>query len=175
VHQLPQPDRGREPHGGDGEHLLPVPLPRRGGGPRDEPDRGCGEKCHKAPEKDIKYGSMTFTTRISSGRGTSRARTATSTRSRERRSEEGACFQCHNDEKRLARFTDIDFMHKQHVTTRRSTACIATSDQARREDEHRAAPFRLQRLPRAQAQYPEQIYQGIGARGVPNRPSRCSR
>jgi hypothetical protein len=29
------------------------------------------------------------------------------------------CFQCHNDEKRLSRFTDIDFMHKKHVTDKK--------------------------------------------------------
>jgi hypothetical protein len=91
------------------------------------PIGGCGEKCHKSPEKDIKFGSVTFNTRISSGRGTSRARTATSTRSRgrarRRRSGASSATTTRSASRASRTWTSCT---SSTSPTRKSTACTAT-------------------------------------------------
>ena len=137
------------------------------------PIGGCGDKCHKAPEKDIKFGTMTFNHKdfvgsrhvacqnchLDAVQGTGEAK-------KER------CFQCHNDEKRLSRFTDIDFMHKQHVTDKK-VDCMHCHEPIKHAVKTSMEPlhFDCSVCHERKHNIQKQIYQGIGARGVPNRPS----
>lgn len=137
------------------------------------PIGGCGEKCHQAPEKDIKFGTMTFNHKdfvgsrhvacknchLDAVQGSGEAK-------KER------CFQCHNDEKRLSRFTDIDFMHKQHVTDKK-VDCMHCHEPIKHAVKTSMEPlhFDCNVCHERKHNIQKQIYQGIGARGVPNRPS----
>jgi hypothetical protein len=82
------------------------------------------------------------------------------------------CFQCHNDEKRLSRFTDVDFMHKQHVTDKK-VDCMHCHEPILHAVKTSMEPLRFDCNVCHEHKHSiqKQLYQGIGARGVPNRPS----
>ncbi len=137
------------------------------------PIGGCGDKCHKAPEKDIKFGTMTFNHKDFVGSrhvGCQNCHLDAIQGSGEAKKER--CFQCHNDEKRLSRFTDIDFMHKKHVTDKK-VDCMHCHEAIKHAVKTSMEPlhFDCSVCHERKHNIQKQIYQGIGARGVPNRPS----
>src|SRR5512134_1854160 len=106
------------------------------------PIGGCGEKCHQAPEKDIKFGSMTFNHKDFVG------------------SRHVACQNCHLDAVQGAGEAKKDRCIQCHKPIRHA---VKTSMEPLRFD----CDVCHERKHNIQ----KQLYQGIGARGVPNRPS----
>ncbi|HWS15376.1 MAG TPA: NapC/NirT family cytochrome c [Candidatus Methylomirabilis sp.] len=137
------------------------------------PIGGCGDKCHKAPEKDIKFGTMTFNHKDFVGsRHVACQNCHLDAIQGSGEAKKERCFQCHNDEKRLSRFTDIDFMHKQHVTDKK-VDCMHCHEAIKHAVKTSMEPlhFDCNVCHERKHNIQKQIYQGIGARGVPNRPS----
>jgi len=137
------------------------------------PIGGCGEKCHKAPEKDIKFGTMTFNHKDFVGsRHVACQNCHLDAIQGAGEAKKERCFQCHNDEKRLSRFTDIDFMHKQHVTDKK-VDCMHCHEAIKHAVKTSMEPLHFDCTVCHERKHnlQKQIYQGIGARGVPNRPS----
>jgi hypothetical protein len=137
------------------------------------PIGGCGDKCHKAPEKDIKFGTMTFNHKDFVGsRHVACQNCHLDAIQGSGEAKKERCFQCHNDEKRLSRFTDIDFMHKQHVTDKK-VDCMHCHEPIKHAVKTSVEPlhFDCSVCHERKHNIQKQIYQGIGARGVPNRPS----
>jgi hypothetical protein len=137
------------------------------------PIGGCGEKCHKAPDKDMKFGTRIFNHKDFVGsRHVACQNCHLDAIKGDGVAKKERCFQCHNDEKRLSRFTDIDFMHKQHVTDKK-VECMHCHEPILHAVRTSMEPlqFDCSVCHEHKHNIQKQLYQGIGARGVQNRPS----
>jgi len=82
------------------------------------------------------------------------------------------CLQCHNEPSRLARYADTDFMHRNHVTDHK-IECTHCHEEIRHAVKTTVEPLQYDCTVCHEKKHniQKQIYMGIGARGVPNRPS----
>jgi hypothetical protein len=138
----------------------------------ENPIGGCGN-CHGAPEGDIKVGESTFnhkdfvgTRRVACQNCHLEAIQGDGEAKKER------CFQCHNEPARLSRYTDIEFMHKNHVTDHK-IECTHCHEPILHAVKTTVEPLQYDCSTCHERKHniQKQIYMGIGARGVPNRPS----
>ncbi len=138
----------------------------------ENPIGGCGN-CHTAPEGDIRVGSTTFNHRDFVGqRHVACQNCHLEAIQGDGEAKKDRCVQCHNEPARLSRYVDTEFMHKNHVTDHK-IECTHCHEEIRHAVKTTLEPLQYdcsvchERKHNVQ----KQLYMGIGARNVPNRPS----
>ena len=138
----------------------------------ENPIGGCGN-CHWAPEGEIKIGETRFNHKEFVGeRHVACQNCHLEAIQGEGEAKKDRCFQCHNDPARLSHYTDIDFMHKNHVTDHKID-CTRCHEIIKHSVKTTVEPLQYDCSVCHERKHniQKQIYMGIGARGVPNRPS----
>lgn len=138
----------------------------------ENPIGGCGN-CHAAPEGEFKFGDVTFNHKDFVGaRHVACQNCHLDAIQGEGEAKKDRCTQCHNEPSRLARYTDIDFMHKNHVTDHK-IECTHCHEPIQHKVKTTVEPLQYDCSVCHERKHniQKQLYMGIGARGVPNRPS----
>jgi hypothetical protein len=141
-------------------------------GRAENPIGGCGN-CHGAPEGDIKIGEAKFNHKEFVGvRHVACQNCHLEAIQGEGEAKKDRCFQCHNEPARLSHYSDIDFMHKNHVTDHK-IECTHCHEEIRHAVKTTVEPLQYDCSVCHEKKHniQKQLYMGIGARGVPNRPS----
>lgn len=87
-----------------------------------KPVGGC-LSCHTLPARDFKLNGMTYNHKAYVGRGVSCMDCHLGVVSGDGAALKDRCFTCHNQPEKLARYTDIPFLHENHVT-KHHVACF---------------------------------------------------
>ena len=138
----------------------------------ESPIGGC-ENCHSAPEGDITMGAAKFNHKDFVGvRHVACQNCHLEAIQGEGEAKKDRCFRCHNEPSRLARYSDIDFMHLNHVTQHK-IECTHCHEQIKHAVKTAIEPLQYDCSVCHEKKHniQKQIYMGIGARGVPNKPS----
>jgi hypothetical protein len=141
-------------------------------GRSENPVGGCGN-CHGAPEGDIRIGDAKFNHKEFVGvRHVACQNCHLEAIQGAGEAKKDRCFQCHNEPSRLSHFSDIDFMHKNHVTDHK-IECTHCHEEIRHAVKTTVEPLQYDCSVCHEKKHniQKQLYMGIGARGVPNRPS----
>ncbi|NJD62177.1 MAG: hypothetical protein FIA93_05590 [Deltaproteobacteria bacterium] len=141
-------------------------------GRAENPIGGCGN-CHGAPEGDIKIGDAKFNHKEIVGvRHVACQNCHLEAIQGEGEAKKERCFQCHNEPARLSHFSDIDFMHKNHVTDHKID-CTHCHEPIKHAVKTTVEPLQYDCSVCHEKKHniQKQLYMGIGARGVSNRPS----
>ena len=141
-------------------------------GRSENPIGGCGN-CHGAPEGDIKIGDAKFNHKEFVGvRHVACQNCHLEAIQGEGEAKKERCFQCHNEPARLSHYSDIDFMHKNHVTDHKID-CTHCHEPIKHAVKTTVEPLQYDCSVCHEKKHniQKQLYMGIGARGVPNRPS----
>jgi len=138
----------------------------------ENPIGGCGN-CHAAPEGDFRLGDTTFNHKDFVGERHVACQNCHLEAIRgEGEAKKDRCTQCHNEPSRLARYTDIDFMHKNHVSEHK-IECTHCHEEIQHKVRTTVEPLQYDCTVCHEKKHnvQKQLYMGIGARNVPNRPS----
>lgn len=138
----------------------------------ENPIGGCGN-CHAAPEGDIELEGATFNHKDFVGsRHVACQNCHLEAIQGEGEAKKDRCLQCHNEPIRLARYADTEFMHRNHVTDHK-IECTHCHEEIRHAVKTSVEPLQYDCTVCHEKKHniQKQIYMGIGARGVANKPS----
>lgn len=138
----------------------------------EDPIGGCGN-CHTAPEGDIKLEGATFNHKEFVGsRHVACQNCHLEAIQGDGEAKKDRCLQCHNEPGRIAFYADTDFMHRTHVTDHK-IECTHCHEEIKHAVKTSVEPLQYDCTVCHEKKHniQKQLYMGIGARGVPNRPS----
>ncbi|OGP34220.1 MAG: hypothetical protein A2X88_06620 [Deltaproteobacteria bacterium GWC2_65_14] len=141
-------------------------------GRMENPIGGCGN-CHSAPEGDIQLEGATFNHKEFVGtRHVACQNCHLEAIQGAGEAKKDRCLQCHNEPGRIAFYADTDFMHKTHVTDHK-IECTRCHEEIKHAVKTSVEPLQYDCTICHEKKHniQKQLYMGIGARGVANRPS----
>jgi nitrate/TMAO reductase-like tetraheme cytochrome c subunit len=129
-------------------------------------------KCHMPPPGDIQLANITYNHKDFVANGVACQRCHLEVVSGDGRVPQHACWTCHGEPERVAKYGDTEFLHEQHVTNHK-VECDQCHEEIVHKVKTRVAPLDYDCgicHTKAHAGI-KSIYMGTGGKGVPDSPS----
>ncbi|MEK6645690.1 MAG: cytochrome c3 family protein [Candidatus Firestonebacteria bacterium] len=140
------------------------------------PIGGC-ISCHKVPETDFTIGNIVYNHKnfvSAKGKDVSCKKCHLDVIQGDGEAPQERCYTCHNQPEKLQKYNDLKFIHEQHIT-KRNVACFHCHKEMRHSittiSKKEMTSLNCAKCHTDKHTGVQQIYKGIGAKGVPDMPS----